>query len=57
LKDSATKPDVVELLDAIITKQEEQLEALRKIRWAIVGFFLVFFLRFILVPDIKNIFR
>jgi len=57
LKDSATKPDVVELLGAIITKQEEQLEALRKIRWAIVGFGLAFFLRFVLGPDIKNIFR
>jgi len=57
LKDSATKPDVVELLGAIITKQEEQLEALRKIRWAIVGFGLAFFLNFVIIPEIKNIFR
>jgi len=56
LKDSATKPDVVELLGAIITKQEEQLEALRKIRWAIVGFGLAFFLNFVIIPEIKNIF-
>ena len=51
-RDSDTQPEVVKLLRAIVTNQQRQLEILRAIRWAIVGFSIWFIIQFWFLPKL-----